>query len=74
MARKKPSRNDFVAFDVVYEDGSRSSHRRVPNADLDGYNDDAVAKSIIEAQDRKVAALSGRAPLGIKSLTRSFGR
>ena len=74
MARKKPSRNDFVAFDVVYEDGSRSSNRRVPNADLDGYNDDELAKSIIEAQDRKVAALSGRAPLAIKLLTRSLGR
>ena len=74
MARKKPSRSDFVAFDVVYEDGSRSSNRRVPSADLDGYDDDRVAKSIIESQDRKLAALSGRAPLAIKSLARSLAR
>lgn len=74
MARKKPSRSGFVAFDVLYEDGSRSSNRRVESAELEGFDGDAAAKAIIEAQDRKVAALSGRAALAIKSLTRSSGR
>jgi hypothetical protein len=74
MARKKPSRSDFVAFDVLYEDGSRSSNRRVPSAELEGFDGDDAAKAIIEAQDRKVAALSGRTPLAIKSLIRSSGR
>jgi hypothetical protein len=74
MAKKKPSRSDFVAFDVLYEDGSRSSNRRVPGAELEGFDGDEPAKAIIEAQDRKVAALSGRAPLAIKSIARSGGR
>jgi hypothetical protein len=74
VARKKPSRSGFVAFDVLYEDGSRSSNRRVESAELEGFDGDAAAKAIIEAQDRKVAALSGRAALAIKSLTRSSGR
>jgi hypothetical protein len=74
VARKKPSRSGFVAFDVLYEDGSRSSNRRVASDELDGFDGDDAAKAIIEAQDRKVAALSGKAPLAIKSLNRSSGR
>src|SRR3546814_1177098 len=35
MARKRPSaRAEFVLFDVFYEDGSRSSNRKVPASEL----------------------------------------
>jgi hypothetical protein len=72
MARKK-ARNDseFVLFDIVYTDGTRSSHRKVPSAELGGLDGDEPAKAIIEAQDEKVAALSGRPRREIKSITRS---
>jgi hypothetical protein len=74
MARNKKKSADtseFVLFDIVYTDGTRSSHRRVPSAELGGLDGDLNAKAIIEAQDEKVAALSGRARREIKSITRS---
>jgi hypothetical protein len=73
MARQKIS-SEFTAFDVVYDDGSRSSNRKIANSELAGLDGDAPARSIIEAQDRKIAALSGRPRGAIKSITRSTGR
>ncbi|MBI3711134.1 MAG: hypothetical protein HY246_26115 [Proteobacteria bacterium] len=74
MARKKPSSGEFVSFDVLYEDGSRTSNRKVPSAELGSYDGDAPARTIIEAQDQKIGALSGRPRGTIKSITRSQGR
>lgn len=72
MARKKPASSAaFINFDVVYEDGSRSSNRRVASEVLGGLDGDAPAKAIIEEQDRKIAALSGRPRGAIKSIARS---
>lgn len=71
MARKKPTPSEFVSFDVVYEDGSRTSNRKIATSELDPFEGDASAKAIIEAQDQKIAALSGRARGAIKSVTRS---
>ena len=71
MARKKPTNSEFVMFDIVYEDGSRSSHRKVPSAELGGLDRDLPAKAIIEAQDEQIALLSGRPRREIKSITRS---
>ncbi len=73
MSRKK-SNGEFTAFDVVYEDGSRTSNRKIANSELDGAQDDTVVRAIIEAQDQKVAALSGRPRGAIKSIVRSAGR
>lgn len=75
MARKKPrASGGFVLFNVVYQDGTLRSNRKVPADVLDGLDGDAPARGIIEAQDREVAALSGRAPTPIKSITRVKGR
>lgn len=72
MARKKPASSAaFVNFDVTYEDGSRSSNRRVASDALGGLDGDEPAKAIIEEQDRKIAALSGRPRGAIKSIARS---
>jgi hypothetical protein len=71
MARKKPTNGEFVMFDIVYEDGARSSHRKVPSAELGGLDRDLPAKAIIEAQDEQIALLSGRPRREIKSITRS---
>jgi hypothetical protein len=72
MAIKKRSESSFVSFDVVYEDGARSSNRRVPMAALRGLDGDAPAVAILEAQDREIAAASGRPARGpIKSIARS---
>src|SRR2546421_708591 len=37
MARKPATRAEFTLFDVVYEDGSQRSNRRVPSGVLGGH-------------------------------------
>lgn len=75
MARKKqPGPAGFVLFDIVYDDGSRSSNRKVPDAELNGPDGDKSAKYFVEAQDRQVAEKSGKAPGRIKSILRSARR
>jgi hypothetical protein len=67
---KKSNNSEYTLFDVVYEDGSRSSNRKVPTADLSGPERDGPAKDIIEAQDRKIAEASGKSRGSIKSVNR----
>ena len=71
MARKKPADSEFIAFDVIYQDGAMTSNRRVASADLDPIDGDNSAKALIEAQDRKIAEMSGRSRGPIKSMKRS---
>ena len=72
MARKKqPIDNGFVLFDVVYEDGARTSNRKVPSVDLNGLDGDEPARVFIELQDGKIAEKSGNPRGPIKSITRS---
>jgi hypothetical protein len=59
MARKPASRTEFVMFDVVYEDGTQRSNRRVPSEVLGGLDGDAAARATIEEQDRLIAEKSG---------------
>ena len=71
MARKKPTaKAEFVLFNVVYEDGTMTSNRRVPGSLLGGLEGDAPAQEFIEAQDREIAERSGRGRAPIKSLKR----
>jgi hypothetical protein len=75
VARKKPPSTDgFVLFDVIYEDGTLSSNRKVAVAELDIIDPDASARAVIEAQDRKIAAMSGRERGPVKSISRSASR
>ena len=67
----KPQERGYVLFDVLYEDGSRASNRRVPASVLGGLEGDAPARRVIEEQDEAIAAKSGRPRLPIKHLTRS---
>jgi hypothetical protein len=73
MARKNKKSSDaaFVLFDVVYEDGSQTSNRRVPSEAVGGLDGDAPARTLIEEQDRKIAAMSGRPRGPIKTIKRS---
>lgn len=63
--------DEFVLFDVLYEDGTRSSNRKVPSSELGGLDGDAPAKPYIEAHDRKIAEVSGKPRALIKSVSRS---
>jgi len=70
---KKPGSNpkgELVFFDVVYEDGSQRSNRRVPADLLGGLDGDEPAKGYILEQDREIAEKSGRPALAIKSISR----
>jgi hypothetical protein len=71
MAMKSRASTSFVMFDVVYEDGTRSSNRKVSASVLAGLDGDEPARGIVEAQDRDIAAASGRARSVVKSIARS---
>lgn len=72
MARKKqPAASGFVLFDVVYQDGTRTSNRKVPASEVGGLDGDAPARTFIEAQDRDIAARSGNPRGPIKTIARS---
>jgi hypothetical protein len=71
MARKPATRVEFTLFDVVYEDGSQRSNRRVPSDVLGGLDGDAAARGVIEEQDRVIAEKSGTPAVGVKSIHRS---
>jgi len=76
MARRTTARRveEFVFFDVLYEDGTQTSNRKVPGSELDDIDGDLLAKPYIEAQDRKIGEMSGRPRTTIKSVTRSRRR
>ena len=70
---KKPGTNpkgEFAFFNVVYEDDSQRSNRRVPSELLGGLDGDEPARAFIQEQDREIAEKSGRAPLEIKRIER----
>lgn len=60
-----------MPFDVVYEDGTLTSNRKVPSSELAGLEGDTAARAFIEAQDREIGALSGYPRGRIKSIVRS---
>jgi hypothetical protein len=75
MAKKQQTRpNGFVLFDVLYEDGTQISNRRVPAAELCGFDGDLPARTFVEMQDREISAMSGRPRGRIKSIGRSRAR
>jgi hypothetical protein len=70
---KKPGTNpkgEFAFFNVVYEDGSQRSNRRVPAELLGGLDGDEPARGFIIEQDREIAEKAGRPPLAIKNIER----
>ena len=71
MAKKPTARQEFVLFNVIYEDGSQRSNRKVPSDLLSGLDRDEPARSYIMEQDREIGEKSGLPPLPIKSLVRS---
>jgi hypothetical protein len=72
MARRSTVRRveEFILFDVLYEDGSRTSNRKVPGSELGGIDGDLPARTYIEGLDRQIAEISGKPRSPIKSLTR----
>jgi hypothetical protein len=74
MPKKHGLKSEFVMFDVLYEDGTRCSNRKVPRALLGGIDGDEPARGFIIEQDREIAERRGLPPERIKSLCRSDAR
>jgi hypothetical protein len=76
MPRRPVARRveEVVFFDVLYEDGTQTSNRKVPSSELDELDGDLLAKPYLEAQDRKIAEMSGKPRGPIKSVTRASRR
>ena len=70
-ARQLPQDRGSVLFDVVFEDGSRASNRRVPMEILSGLDGDQPARDLIDKQEAEIAEKARRAPRVIQSLTRA---
>jgi hypothetical protein len=71
MPRKPGLNSEFVMFDVIYEDGSQRSNRKVPRALTGGIEGDKPAHGFLIEQDREIAEKSGRPPLKIRNISRS---
>ena len=71
MARKKQAVVNFAMFDVFYQDGTRTSNRKVPEAEPHEHDYEARVRAIIEAQDREIAEKSGRPRGPIKAIMKS---
>tara|TARA_Y100001970_G_C14259423_1_gene878556 strand:- start:21575 stop:21814 length:240 start_codon:yes stop_codon:yes gene_type:complete len=73
--KKKSTKPVAQVFNVVYEDGSLSSNRRIPGEMLvDPFGAEDVmdlARSAIEKQDAEVSKLSGVPKPAIKEITRA---
>jgi hypothetical protein len=76
MAKRPGTRRieEFVFFNVLYEDGTQTSNRKVPCSELDDIDGELRAKPYIEEQDRKIAEMSGKLRGPIKSVIRASRR
>lgn len=71
-AKKKVNPNaTVIMFDVIYQDGTQTSNRRVPAELVGGFDSGDEVKAYIEAQDREIAEKSGRPRGPIKTISRS---
>jgi hypothetical protein len=69
---RKPGRNsEYVLFDVIYEDGTLRSNRKVPRELTGGHEGDKPAHGFLIEQDREIAEKSGRPTAKIKTIRRS---
>ncbi|MCJ2049651.1 hypothetical protein [Methylobacterium sp. J-070] len=66
-----PQERGTVLFDVVFDDGSRASNRRLPMENLGGLDGDQPAHDLIEQQEAEIAQKAGRPPRTIQNLTRA---
>jgi hypothetical protein len=71
MPKKLGKNSEFVMFDVIYEDGTQRSNRKVPRAMLGGIDGDKPAHGFLIEQDRDIAEKSGRPTAKIQSITRA---
>ena len=57
---------------MFYQDGSRTSNRKVPATEVDRLDGEGPIRAFIEAQDRTIAERSGNPRGPIKTIARSM--
>ena len=65
---KPKGRNEFALFNVVYEDGSQTSNRKVPGEVLADFNPAQAIEAFLLAQDEEIAERSGKPRGPIKTI------
>ena len=68
MPKKPNPKPESVLFNVLYEDGSQTSNRRVPGNLLGLLDSDDQIQAFIEQQDREIGERSGRPRGAIASI------
>jgi hypothetical protein len=72
---KKQAANAPMLFNIVYQDGTLSSNRKVPSEIIEAWDGDAErdarVRAFIETQDREIAERSGRPRGPIKTIARA---
>jgi hypothetical protein len=61
----------FVLFDALYQDGTKTSYRKIPASEIHELEDIKAARALIEAQDRNIAERSGVQTGPVKTVLRS---
>ena len=56
MGVNQKFQSGFVLFDVCYEDGTRTSNRKVLASELGGLNGDAAARAFVDMQDLMIGS------------------
>lgn len=75
MARRSKTPASHALFDVIYEDGTRRSNRRVAIGEMHSLDDPIkFAEAALEQQDREIAEKSGSPAPRIKSVKPSGGK
>ncbi|MFN4282170.1 MAG: hypothetical protein ACK4NA_05960 [Alphaproteobacteria bacterium] len=74
--KKQSGDSEFLLFNVLYEDGAQTSNRKVARSELSGFSedDDEIIRRVLEEQDAKIAAMSGKTRGPIKTITPVDGR
>jgi hypothetical protein len=68
MARKPTAKVEVLTFNVMYEDGTQLSNRRIPGAAINQFDRDNSIRAFFEAQDAEIAERSGRPRGPIKDI------
>ncbi len=72
MAKKQKKIEDsFVFYDVIYEDGTKSSRRKINAAGVDASDVETFAMTEIMNQDRRISEMSGKSRGQVKTLVKS---
>jgi hypothetical protein len=69
--KQKKQEDEFVLFDVTYEDGSKSSRRRINVTGLDSDEIESFAMTEIMTQDRKIMDMGGKNRGQVKEIVKS---